>query len=102
MLAQLTERREEIIEVCRRFGVKSLAVFGSATSESFDPSRSDIDFLVSFDTARQARRFEDYFGLKEALEALVRRPVDLVTPEALANPYFAAALEKNCEEIYVA
>jgi len=102
VLAQLTACRGEITELCQLFGVSRLTVFGSAASGGFDPGHSDIDFLVSFNPAREARRFEDYFGLKEGLEALLYCPVDLVTPEALANPYFAASIESNGEEIYAA
>ena len=34
-----------------------------------------------------------YFGLREALEALSARPVDLVTEAALENPYFRRRVE---------
>ena len=47
-------------------------------------------------------RFDAYFGLKEELEALLRRPVDLVMPGALNNPYFAASALRRSEELYAA
>jgi hypothetical protein len=47
-------------------------------------------------------QFEAYFGLKEDLEALLGRPVDLVAPAALENPYFAASVTKNGQELYAA
>ncbi len=48
MLPIVTAQREAIEDVCRRFGVERLEVFGSATRAGFDPERSDLDFLVRF------------------------------------------------------
>ena len=62
-------------------------MFGSAVTDRFDPERSDVDFLVEFQHV--AASLQNYFGLKEALEELLGRPVDLVAPRALRNPYFA-------------
>jgi uncharacterized protein len=64
MLPLIAERRSEITDICRRFGVRRLAVFGSAArGEDFDPARSDLDFLVKFHPLA-ATTLETYFGLK--------------------------------------
>jgi predicted nucleotidyltransferase len=55
--------------------VRRLNLFGSAARGDFDPQRSDVDFLVEFDRTHTDAL---YFGLKEALEGLLGRPVDLV------------------------
>ncbi len=102
MIAKLREHREEVVELCRRFGVRRLEVFGSASSGEFDPERSDIDFLVELEPPEESSRFDAYFGLKEGLEALLGRPVDLVDPSALDNPYFAAMVEHTRQELYAA
>jgi predicted nucleotidyltransferase len=93
--------REAIGELCRKYGVRSLVVFGSAVTEHFDDSRSDVDFLVEF-ADNLTSRFDAYFGLKEGLEALLGRPVDLIMPGALGNPYFAASVFRHSEELYAA
>ena len=98
----LSTNRSAIEELGLAHHVRRLAVFGSATSSRFDPNRSDIDLLVEFDPDRRSKRFEDYFGLKEGLEAVLARPVELVTPEALANPFFAASVTATEAELYVA
>lgn len=90
-----------IAALCRRFGVRRLSVFGSAATEAFDPERSDVDFLVEFDPDT-ADRFDSYFGLKEELERLVARPVDLVMAKSLDNPYFAASVERSRRDLYAA
>jgi len=63
-----------------RFGVKSVAVFGSAArGEELGP-QSDIDLLVEFNRPVGLFAFLD---LKQYLETLLKRRVDLTTPEAL-------------------
>lgn len=93
--------RKDIEALCRRYGVKRLAVFGSATGAHFDPARSDIDFLLEFLDSSQAT-FATYYALKTALEELLGRPVDLVMPKALENPYFAATALATQQELYAA
>lgn len=102
MIAELKDRRADVVELCRRYGVRRLAVFGSATTGEFDPARSDIDFLVELEPPVGTSRFDAFFGFKEALEALLDRPVDLVDPRALDNPYFAAMVERTRQELYAA
>jgi len=93
--------RDALADLCREFSVRSLAVFGSAVTDRFDPERSDVDFLVDFaDDA--PRTLEHYFRLKEALEGLVGRSVDLVEASALRNPFVIASIETSKEELYAA
>jgi uncharacterized protein len=77
-----------LVELCRRHRVRRLDLFGSAASDHFDPARSDLDFLVEFEPLEPGTYFDAYFGLREGLEALYGREVDLVTPKSLKNPYF--------------
>lgn len=101
MGAGLDLDRHAIAAVCERFGVRRLSVFGSAVTGDFAPERSDVDFLVEFDPDLD-ERFDAYFGLKEELEGLLGRPVDLVMPKALDNPFFAASVERSRQELYAA
>jgi uncharacterized protein len=94
--------RTEIDDVCRRYGVRRLELFGSATSARFDPKRSDVDFLVEF-AERDHQRYADvYFGLAEALEALFGRAVDLVMTSAVTNPYFLEDIAPSRTLLYAA
>ena len=82
MIADIELHREELRELCRRFGVRRLEVFGSAAREAdFDPARSDLDFLVEF--AAQDDDFARFLDFKQALEALLARRVDLVDRKAI-------------------
>lgn len=101
MTALFDSRRVELAALCRRFGVRRLELFGSAASGAFDPERSDLDFVVEFN-CDPAHLFDRYFGLKESLENLYSRPVDLVSEGASANPYFLASINRNRLPVYAA
>ena len=96
----LDHYRPGIQEACRRFGVKRLEAFGSVVRSDFS-ERSDIDFVVEFDRSRPDA-FGQYFGLKEALEALVARSVDLVVADAIRNPVFRSEVLQTKMPLYVA
>jgi hypothetical protein len=100
MLQKLKASQGEIERLCRRFHVRRLDVFGSATGSDFDPDRSDIDFLVEFKADSVGRGFAAYFGLKEELEVLLGCPVDLVEASAVSNPYLRAGIEATRESVF--
>lgn len=102
MASLIESRHVELAAVCRRFGVRRLEIFGSAATGDDVPGRSDVDFLVEFGDGGPARALDAYFGLKEALEALFGRPVDLVTPSAVRNPYVRAEMERSRRLVYAA
>ena len=93
---------QEITALCQRHAVQRLELFGSALRDDFDPARSDLDFLVEFDPDTDANLFEAYFDLRRELAELLGRPVDLVMPSAIRNPYRRASIEANRELIYAA
>ena len=103
MIDEIALRREELWALCRRYHVRRLDLFGSAARGDFDPERSDVDFLVEFDrTHRDALSLRTYFGLKEALEELLGRSVDLVEPGAVRNPYLKTSIEASRESVFAA
>lgn len=89
-------------ELCRRYHVRRLELFGSVASGVFKPESSDIDFLVEFDPDYSKQAFDDYFGLHEDLERLFGRKVDLVCANALRNPFFIEDVNKSRRLLYAA
>ncbi len=93
----------ELPALCRRFGVARLEVFGSAArGGEFDPAASDADFLVEFQPDSSLSPLGQFFGLARALEGLLGRPVDLVEPGAVRNPFVLAAINRAREVVYAA
>ncbi len=74
---------EKIVEICRRHGVKKLAVFGSALREDFRAD-SDVDLLVEFLPDNRMGLFE-FIEMQMELEDLLQRKVDLVSVGALKD-----------------
>lgn len=93
--------REAIARACRAHDVRRLRLFGSAASDDFKPEHSDVDILVDF-TPGTSDPFDAYFGLKEDLERILGRTVDLVMADAVRNPHFAASAFVGAEELYAA
>lgn len=102
MLPVIESRRVRLAELCRRMDVKRLELFGSAARGDFDPERSDLDFLVEFDDATSRPALAVYFDLKDELEALFGRHVDLVMPAAVRNPFVQADIDRTRQLVYAA
>lgn len=94
-------RREEIAALCRAVGVLRLDVFGSAVTDEFDVEHSDVDVLVEFGPAA-ADGLRTYFALKDGLERVLGRPVDVVVSAAIRNPYFRAHAMDSREHFFAA
>ena len=88
-----------ITTLCRKHGVKNLYVFGSVLTTSFS-DKSDVDFLVEFDTDKIPDYFTNFFDLKYALEDTMGRDVDLVEEKAIRNPIFKRNIERTKMKIY--
>ena len=85
MLQEIADKRDALAALCRRYGVNTLEVFGSAARETgFDASSSDIDFLVSFAPAAR-NDLAAFSEFKQELERVLMRRVDLVEREAVEH-----------------
>lgn len=100
MHAIIRKKIPEIALIAERHRVRRLGVFGSATSDRFDPETSDIDFVVEFKPMAPVEHAEAYFGLAEDLARLFCRKIDLVERSAIRNPIFRESVEETCRDIY--
>ncbi len=91
---------DELTALCRRFNVRKLEIFGSATTKRFDVVQSDLDFIVSFADESFGTLADRYLSFAEALEHLFERPVDLLTERSLRNPYFIQEVNRTRQKIY--
>ena len=87
MTRVLEGHRPELVELCRKYRVRRLDVFGSAARGDFNEQSSDVDLLVEFNDMPHADRADGYLGFLMSVEALLRRRVDLVELGAVRNPY---------------
>ncbi len=96
----LTRQLPHIAALCEQYGVAHLELFGSAAGSGFNRESSDLDFLVELDAHIPGSRAKRWIGLAEALENLLGRPVDLVNPRYIRNPYFLQAVNSSRTVIY--
>jgi predicted nucleotidyltransferase len=100
MIDLVTQKKQELIELCRRFQVERLDLFGSAALDSFQSESSDLDFIVSFGRIKPGTYLDLYLDFAEALESLFQRPVDLLTEKAIRNPYFRRSVALSRQPLY--
>jgi predicted nucleotidyltransferase len=100
MTPELAQHQAELEQLCRRYRVRRLDLFGSAVTDRYRPAESDLDFLVEFEPLAVGTYADTYFGLHEALEELFGRTVDLVVASAIKNPYFRQSVEQSKVPLY--
>lgn len=99
----LEQSRAEIESLCRRYGVRRLSLFGSATTNAWDPATSDFDFLVEYGPESDVLEpLDRLVGLQLDLERLLGRRVDAVDWGATKNPHFRALAKEQAREFYAA
>jgi len=98
-LSQFSVKQNDLEQLCRKHGVKSLAVFGSVTGNSFKSGKSDIDFLVEFDSVSTDKFFDFLDGLKNLFHY---ENIDLVTVASLKNKIIRNEILSSQERIYAA
>jgi uncharacterized protein len=91
---------QRIIEFCRRRKITEFALFGSVLRDDFVPE-SDIDVLVTFDTDAPWSSF-DLVDMKDELEQLFGRKIDLVEKRALRNPFRKREILRTMQVMYAA
>ncbi len=91
---------ERIVSFCRKWKVIEFAFFGSVLRDDFSPD-SDIDVLVSFESDAPWSLL-DIVTMKEEMEGMFGREVDLVEKKALRNPFRKRSILDSYEVIYAA
>lgn len=102
MIPLIEAHRLALQDLCRKYRVARLELFGSAAEGSFDPQASDLDFLVEFLPDSPMGAFHQYFDFLEELKRLFDCDVDLVEAGAMNNPYFIKAVNATRKLLYAA
>lgn len=102
MIDLIQQNLTSLADLCRRYEVARLEVFGSAATGDFSPECSDLDFLVEFKKNGSLRPFVQYFDFLAELKNLFGREVDLVEAGAAKNPYFIKSMNASRELLYAA
>ncbi len=95
--ADISTKIPDIAEICARFGVRELSLFGSGLGPGFRPD-SDLDFLVDFHPGVQVGLVR-LGQLQQELESVLQRKVDLVPKRGLKPPIRDRVLQ-HTEPVY--
>ncbi len=94
-------KTEQLHELCKKFNVKELYLFGSATTEDFSED-SDLDFIVKFNRSGFEGAFDQFIDFKHELEQIYDRPVDLYHLKKFRNSIFRQEVEQSKKLLYAA
>ena len=90
---------ERIKNLCEQYRVKSFSAFGSVTRNDFRDD-SDIDFVVDFEETDPFKYTDLYFQLKNKLEHILQRQIDLIEERGIKNQVFRKELDRTKILIY--
>jgi len=92
--------RKAIADICKRYHVKRLGLFGSAARGELKP-KSDIDLLAEF-VPGESPSISGLLAMRKELASLLGRSIDLVTPAILQNPFRRKSIMRDLEDLYAA
>ena len=92
--AILQARRVDILQIAARHGARTVRIFGSVARGEAGPG-SDVDVLVNLNPGRSLL---DIVAIKQDLEDLLGRKVDVVT-EAAISPYIREHVLEEAVEL---
>lgn len=99
----VTEHLDEVRALCEKYSVRKLTIFGSAVKGTFDPEKSDLDFVVEFewhpDPSERGRR---WLELWDELKELFGRNIDLLVASTIENPFVAQSIRDAHLDLYAA
>lgn len=90
---------QHIVALCDKHEVNKLFVFGSVLTNRFNDD-SDIDLVVDFNKIDLADYVNNYLDLKDSLQKVLGREVDLLEDKAISNPILRRNIDKNKRRIY--
>ncbi|MGC9367859.1 MAG: nucleotidyltransferase family protein [bacterium] len=95
----LNQYIDQIKEACSMNRVKRLFAFGSVTRNELN-DQSDIDLVVEIEDSDPISYTDHYFDLKEKLERVFERPIDLLEDKAIRNTFLRNEIDKTKVLIY--
>jgi len=101
MATRVDLKKEKVQQLCKKFNVKELYLFGSATTDDFS-EESDLDFIVNFDRKSFEGAFNQFIDFKHQLEQLYGRSVDLYHHRKFRNSIFQQEVERSKKLLYAA
>jgi predicted nucleotidyltransferase len=97
---ELNCKLEQLYNICKKYDVVSLYVFGSAINGNFNPKTSDIDLIIELDDSDPVAKGEKLMKIWTEAEELFGRKVDLLTNKKIKNPFLQREIERSKQLLY--
>ena len=101
MATKVDLKTEQLKQLCKKYDVKELYLFGSATTDKFSAD-SDLDFIVKFNRRGFEGAFDQFIDFKQKLEQIYGRPIDLYHLKKFRNSIFQQEVERSKQLLYAA
>ena len=89
-----------IPDFCQRWKIREFSIFGSALRDDFSAT-SDVDVLVDFNPG-VAWGIDEWIAMRDELEAVFGRRVDLVSRASLRNPFRRSEILRTRKVLHAA
>ncbi|MEO6759443.1 MAG: nucleotidyltransferase domain-containing protein [Saprospiraceae bacterium] len=99
----LEQYKAQLLELCRRYPIERLYLFGSILTDEFDSEKSDVDVQALFEPLGNhdpVERGEQMWNFWDDLESLFGGKVDLLTKPFIRNPYLRKEVESTRQLFY--
>ena len=97
---EIENKKNKLAELCSKYKVRRLFVFGSLANDNFNTHKSDIDLIAEFESQNPLEKGENIMLLWTDLENLFARKVDLLTSVTIRNPYLQKQVDNTKQLIY--
>jgi len=95
------QHKAQLLDLCRRYPVERLYLFGSILTDAFDLQKSDVDVQVFFNrSGNPAKIGAAMWEFWDELENIFGRKVDMITDQPVRNPVFKTRLERTRQLVY--
>jgi len=92
---EIENKLDKLFELCNKYKVIRLFIFGSLSKGNFNSETSDIDLIVELEKLPPIEKGENLMRFWSELEKLFTRKVDLLTEKNLKNPYLKNEIENS-------
>ncbi|MCF6308197.1 MAG: nucleotidyltransferase domain-containing protein [Flavobacteriaceae bacterium] len=97
---EIEKNSKTLFQLCKKYKVSKLFLFGSILKDSFNPKTSDIDFIVEIENIPPIEKGENLMSFWTELELLFSRKIDLLSSKKIKNPYLLKEINKTKSLIY--
>ncbi len=101
MRPEIAPKMNDITELCLKYQIRRLEVFGSAAREyDFKPENSDFDFIVDDIPLDGPGTLKRVMGFRRELASVIGRRINVMDQGAKLNRYFMASVNRDRKTVY--